>query len=111
MANANYSNLRSLFEKYKSEGFEIIAFPVNQFGCQGPLGSKGERDRAIEKFSIRDAEFTVYDEIAVKDKGVQCKVRGGVDDEMIVDSITLGPPHPLCAYLKAQIGNEDIPWN
>ena len=31
-----YKGLENLYKKYNSEGFEILAFPCNQFGKQEP---------------------------------------------------------------------------
>ena len=31
---SQYTGLQSLYEKYKDKGFEILAFPCNQFGSQ-----------------------------------------------------------------------------
>ena len=113
-----------MFEKYNKDGFEIIAFPVNQFGCQGPLGSAGEREKAKMKFKIEGDGFQVMDEIAVRNKGTSCKVVDPArweeykDDPdaalmapLIDDPIAKGPADPLYEYLKAQTGGEDIPWN
>ena len=124
MANSNYPSLRQMFEKYNKDGFEIIAFPVNQFGCQGPLGSAGEREKAKMKFKIDGDGFHVMDEIAVRNKGTSCKVVDPArweeykDDPdaalmapLIDDPIAKGPADPLYEYLKAQTGGEDIPWN
>ena len=113
-----------MFEKYNKDGFEITAFPVNQFGCQGPLGSAGEREKAKLKFKIEGDGFQVMDEIAVRNKGTSCKVVDPArweeykDDPdaalmapLIDDPIAKGPADPLYEYLKAQTGGEDIPWN
>jgi len=32
----NYQQLEQLFQKFKSEGFVVLAFPCNQFGGQEP---------------------------------------------------------------------------
>ena len=113
-----------MFEKYNKDGFEIIGFPVNQFGCQGPLGSAGERKRAKEKFKIENEGFQIFDEVSVKDKGTRCKVVDPVaweeykDDPdaslmapLIDDVIAIGPASPLYQYLKKETGGGDIPWN
>lgn len=87
---------------------------MNQFGCQGPLGSDGERKRAREKFKIDSDGFQVMDEVAVKNRGTACKV---VDPDaalmapLIDDPIAKGPADPLYKYLKEQTGGDDIPWN
>lgn len=54
-----------LYEKYHDKGFELIAFPANQFGGQAPGTSEEERDWAVRKFGF---EFPVMDKIAVKDR-------------------------------------------
>ena len=62
-----------LYQKYHEQGFELVAFPANQFGCQAPGTSEQEREYAWRKFGF---EFPVMDKIAVKDKPGRCK---GVD--------------------------------
>ncbi|MDK0882661.1 redoxin domain-containing protein, partial [Clostridium perfringens] len=34
LTNSNYTELSQLYGKYKDQGFEILAFPCNQFGAQ-----------------------------------------------------------------------------
>ncbi|KAF2297814.1 hypothetical protein GH714_003601 [Hevea brasiliensis] len=36
LTNSNYTELNQLYEKYKDQGLEILAFPCNQFGEQEP---------------------------------------------------------------------------
>ncbi|GFH15412.1 glutathione peroxidase [Haematococcus lacustris] len=75
--NVNYPGLRTLYDKYKAEGFQTIAFPCNQFGGQAPGTDEEERAWAIRKFGF---EFDVYDKVLVN-----------------------GPSaHPLYRFLKAQ---------
>src|SRR4051812_2008424 len=31
-----YKGLESVYEKYKDKGFEVLAFPANEFGAQEP---------------------------------------------------------------------------
>ncbi len=35
-----YEGLENLYEKYKDQGFEVLAFPCNQFGAQEPGNSE-----------------------------------------------------------------------
>lgn len=63
-----------MYETYRDRGFEIIAFPANQFGCQAPGTSEMERAYAYKKFGVDT--FPVMDKIAVKAKPVKCK---GID--------------------------------
>ncbi|KAK6912486.1 Glutathione peroxidase [Dillenia turbinata] len=62
LTTTNYSELSHLYEKYKSQGFEILAFPCNQFGGQEP-GSNPE----IKKFACTrfKAEFPIFDKVDV----------------------------------------------
>ena len=57
-----YTGLQSLYEKYKDKGFEILAFPCNQFGSQ----EKGTNDE-IKDFcsSEYNVSFTLFDKIEV----------------------------------------------
>eukprot|EP00878_Enallax_costatus_P029427 GHUV01031908.1.p1 GENE.GHUV01031908.1~~GHUV01031908.1.p1 ORF type:complete len:178 (+),score=25.11 GHUV01031908.1:467-1000(+) len=36
LQNLNYPGLRTLYDKYHDDGFNLIAFPCNQFGGQAP---------------------------------------------------------------------------
>ena len=56
---------RELYNKYHDQGFEIIAFPANQFGGQAPGTDEEERAWALKKFGI---DFDVFDHVAVLDK-------------------------------------------
>ncbi|KAI3428611.1 hypothetical protein D9Q98_007434 [Chlorella vulgaris] len=89
---ANYEGLTRLHERYKEFGFEVLAFPCNQFGHQEP-GSHAE----IAEFAARfGSKFTMMGKVDVN-----------------------GPQqHPVFAWLKAntppQQGHkegEEIEWN
>ncbi|OUS47604.1 hypothetical protein BE221DRAFT_191195 [Ostreococcus tauri] len=111
-----------MLEKYRSRGLEFIAFPVNQFGCQGPGTSEMEREYAYKKFGTRD--FEVMDKIAVKTKPVRCK---GIDpksyeefkddpDAMLtaplVDDVTSSAKEsPVYEFLKRKPFDKEIEWN
>ncbi|KAF7817310.1 phospholipid hydroperoxide glutathione peroxidase 1, chloroplastic [Senna tora] len=62
LTSSNYSELQHIYEKYKTQGFEILAFPCNQFGGQEP-GSNPE----IKKFACTrfKAEFPIFDKVDV----------------------------------------------
>jgi glutathione peroxidase len=57
-----YKGLETIYEKYKSKGFEILAFPCNDFGHQEP-GTNEE----IQKFctSNYNVTFQLFDKIKV----------------------------------------------
>ncbi|XP_010261611.1 PREDICTED: probable glutathione peroxidase 2 isoform X3 [Nelumbo nucifera] len=58
LTDSNYKELNILYEKYKNQGLEILAFPCNQFAGQEP----GNNDE-IQEFActIYKAEFPIFD--------------------------------------------------
>ena len=62
-----YKGLETLFEKYKPKGFEVLAFPANEFGKQEP-GSNAE----IKTFcsTTYDVTFPLFSKVVVKGKGI-----------------------------------------
>jgi len=62
MTNSNYIELNQLYEKYKDQGLEILAFPCNQFGEEEP----GSNDQITEFVCTRfKSEFPIFDKIEV----------------------------------------------
>ena len=57
-----YSGLQNLYEKYKDQGFCILAFPSNDFGRQEPGSDKEIKSFCIKKFAI---SFNLYSKIKV----------------------------------------------
>jgi len=82
-----YGDLQTLYETYKGRGFEILAFPANNFMHQEP-GSDEEIKKFCDlRFKVR---FPLFSKISVKGKDI----------------------HPLFAYLTSQPGLEgDVSWN
>jgi glutathione peroxidase len=84
-----YNGLQGLYAKFKRHGFELLAFPCNQFGHQEP-----GTDRQILSFceSNYGVEFPVFSKIEVN-----------------------GPEaHPLYQFLRSQKGGllgDKIKWN
>ena len=62
-----YEGLESLYGKYKAKGFEVLAFPANEFNKQEP-GSNGE----IKSFcsSNYNVTFPLFSKIVVKGPGI-----------------------------------------
>jgi glutathione peroxidase len=84
-----YNGLQEIYEKYKDKGFEILAFPCNQFMNQEP-GSNDE----IESFCSLNygVKFRIFDKIDVKGS----------------------KQHPLFKYLTEESGgflSKEIKWN
>lgn len=82
-----YTGLEAIYRKYKDRGFEILAFPCNDFGGQEP----GTNEEIVEFCSSKfDVTFKLFDKIEVlKNKA------------------------PLYAVLTDNpvTGTEDIKWN
>ena len=78
-----YKELEALYEKYRSEGLEILDFPCNQFGQQAPGTIQEIHQFCTANFDI---QFPQFDKIEVNGEGA----------------------HPLYTWLKT--GN-DIKWN
>ncbi|XP_054818215.1 probable phospholipid hydroperoxide glutathione peroxidase [Prosopis cineraria] len=62
LTSSNYSELSHIYEKYKAQGFEILAFPCNQFGGQEPGSNPQIKDFACTRFK---AEFPIFDKVDV----------------------------------------------
>ncbi|MCY7296388.1 glutathione peroxidase [Alteromonas sp. a30] len=85
-----YEGLQSLYEKYKDQGFEVLAFPCDQFGHQEPGSDSDIQNFCTTRFSV---SFPLFE---------KTEVNG--DDA-----------HPLFKYLKKQapgiFGSEMVKWN
>jgi len=53
-----FHGLQTLYLRYRDRGFEILAFPSNDFGHQEPLDNKGIEDYCRNSFSI---SFPVFE--------------------------------------------------
>jgi glutathione peroxidase len=85
-----YAGLEALWRKYRDRGFEVLAFPCNQFGGQEP-GSAEEI-----------ADF--------------CEVNFGVSFPLMAKVEVNGPAaDPLFDWLKAEapglLGSKKVKWN
>ncbi|KAL6188960.1 hypothetical protein ACLB2K_040350 [Fragaria x ananassa] len=65
LTQSNYKELNVLHEKYKNKGFEILAFPCNQFGGQEPGNNEEIQEVACTR--LKD-EFPIFDKIEVNGK-------------------------------------------
>ncbi|KAL3517549.1 hypothetical protein ACH5RR_020138 [Cinchona calisaya] len=61
-ANSNYTQLTELYNKYKDKGFEILAFPCNQFLKQEPGTSEEAEQFACARFK---AECPIFSKVRV----------------------------------------------
>jgi len=62
-----YAGLQEIYEKYNPQGFEILAFPCNDFGGQEPGTNEQIQNFCSSKFGVT---FKLFDKIKVlgKDK-------------------------------------------
>ncbi|XP_071716902.1 probable glutathione peroxidase 5 [Rutidosis leptorrhynchoides] len=89
LTNSNYTQLTELYKKYKDKGFEILAFPCNQFLQQEPGPTEETVQYVCERFN---AEYPIFDKV---------KVNGSNSA-------------PLYKYLKSKSGGfmgTTIKWN
>lgn len=84
-----FKGLEELYNEYKEKGFEILAFPCNQFKNQDPGSNKEINNFCQLNYGVT---FTMFEKIDVK-----------------------GPnAHPIFKYLKEQtkgLLNDEIKWN
>ena len=82
-----YSDLETMYEQYHEKGFEILAFPANNFGQQEPGTNAEIKGFCLTKYSV---SFPLFSKISVK----------GSDK------------HPLYQYLTEQSPFPgDVEWN
>lgn len=57
-----YAGLEAIYEKYKAQGFEILAFPCNDFGGQEPGTNEEIQEFCSSTYSVK---FKLFDKIKV----------------------------------------------
>lgn len=60
--NSNYTQLTELYNKYRDQEFEILAFPCNQFLQQEPGTSEEAKEFACTRFK---AEYPIFQKVRV----------------------------------------------
>jgi glutathione peroxidase len=63
-----YKELEALYEKNKDKGFEILAFPANEFGKQEPGSNEEIKEFCSSKYSVT---FPLFSKIVVDGKGIE----------------------------------------
>jgi glutathione peroxidase len=82
-----YTDLEKMYEQYREKGFEILAFPANNFGQQEPGTNEEIKTFCYTKYSL---SFPLFSKISVK----------GSDK------------HPLYRYLTEQSPfSGEVEWN
>ncbi|MEA2630026.1 MAG: glutathione peroxidase [Chloroflexota bacterium] len=62
-----YQGLEAIYEKYKGRGFEVLAFPSNEFGHQEPGPDAEIKLFCTSKYHVT---FPLFAKIVVKGKGI-----------------------------------------
>ncbi|XP_076885469.1 putative glutathione peroxidase 2 [Bidens hawaiensis] len=62
LTESNYKELNILYQKYKDQDFEILAFPCNQFLRQEPGTNEEIQETVCTRFK---AEFPIFDKVDV----------------------------------------------
>lgn len=57
-----YAGLQEIYEKYNPQGFEILAFPCNDFGGQEPGSNEQIQNFCSSKFGVK---FGLFDKIKI----------------------------------------------
>jgi glutathione peroxidase len=85
-----YKGLEEVYEKYKDQGFEVLAFPANEFGAQEPGSNEEIKAFCTGRYKTT---FPLFAKIIVKGDGI----------------------HPLYRFLTSPETNPkfpgEIPWN
>jgi len=63
LTQRNYSKLEPLFEKYREQGFRILAFPANNFGGQEPGSNSQIKEFCTAKHG---ASYDLFAKVSVK---------------------------------------------
>jgi glutathione peroxidase len=85
-----YQGMQAVYEKYRDQGLEVLAFPANEFGGQEPGSNEDIKTFCTMRYRTT---FPLFAKIVVAGEG----------------------RHPLYQYLTAKETNPkfagDIPWN
>src|SRR5882724_5275691 len=61
-----YEGLEALYRRYHARGFEILAFPANEFGAQEPGSDEEIKEFCSTKY---DVTFPLFSKLIVKGPG------------------------------------------
>ncbi len=62
-----YEGLEEVYEKYKGKGFEVLAFPANEFNKQEPGSNAQIKEFCTTQYKVT---FPVHSKIVVKGEGI-----------------------------------------
>jgi glutathione peroxidase len=85
-----YKDMEAIYEKYKDQGLEVLAFPANEFGKQEPGSNEQIKEFCSSRYKV---SFPLFSKIVVKGEGI----------------------NPLYDFLTSETTNPKfsggIPWN
>ena len=85
-----YKGLQDLYEKYSKDGFEVLAFPCNQFGSQEKGSEQDIKEFCTNNYAVT---FPIFSKVEINGNKAE----------------------PLFKFLKQQIkgfmGTESVKWN
>jgi glutathione peroxidase len=64
---SQYKDLEAFYEKYKGEGFEVLAFPANEYGNQEPGTNAQIKEFCSTNYKV---SFPLFSKVVVKGKGI-----------------------------------------
>lgn len=67
-----YAGLQTLYEQYRNQGLEILAFPANNFGQQEPGSDEDIKSFCYTKYAL---EFPLFSKISVKGEDIHALYR------------------------------------
>ena len=67
-----YAGLQTLYERYRHQGLEILAFPANNFGQQEPGTNEDIKSFCYTKYAL---EFPLFSKISVKGEDIHALYR------------------------------------
>jgi glutathione peroxidase len=83
---SQYAGLQKLYEKYKAQGLEVLAFPCNDYGMQEPDANEKIQQFCSTRFGVT---FPLFDKVHAR----------GAEQ------------HPLYAKLTQTEPKGDVSWN
>ena len=87
---SQYQGLEDLYERFQARGFEVLAFPCNQFGGQEPGSEEEIQQFCVTQFGIK---FPLFSKVSVNGSSAD----------------------PLFDFLKSSapgfLGSKSIKWN
>ena len=71
-----YSDLERVYEQFHEQGFEVLAFPANNFGQQEPGSNAEIKGFCLTKYSV---SFPLFSKISVKGQAPALSVSNGTE--------------------------------